>query len=155
MSKNYIDDIHKENVRFHVDFGPSSLFERVVFKMKDVHKLYMDGAHFNKRLSERNIPEYVIEKLKSFDCNEWTLKTAEVRKDRGKFVNSTWEVICCGNPYWVTIGVGNYITTIVLRDSSGMNKCLRNGDYYDFVEAVNRKLMDDDLKKPGRFSIGG
>ena len=91
--------------------------------------------------------EDVIEKLKAFDCCEWTLKTAEVRKDRGKFVNSTWEVLCNGNPYWVTISVGNFITTIVLRNSSGMDKCIRNGEYYDFVESVNRKLMNEDLKQ--------
>ncbi len=145
MSKNYIDEIRKETIRFHVDFGPSSLFERVRYKMKDVHKLYMDGKHFNKRVSERDIPADVIIKLQDFDCCEWVLKTAEVRKDRGKFINSTWEVLCNGNPYWVTIGVGNYITTIVLRDSSGMNKCIRNGEYYDYVESVNRKLMDEDL----------
>ena len=36
-------------VRFHIEFGPPSLFERVLFKMKDVQKLYMDGAHFKKR----------------------------------------------------------------------------------------------------------
>ena len=147
MSRNYIKEIHQETVRFHIDFGPPSLFERVRFKMKDVHKLYLDGTHFNKRLSERDSPEDVIEKLKAFDCCEWTLKTAEVRKDRGKFVNSTWEVLCNGNPYWVTISVGNFITTIVLRNSSGMDKCIRNGEYYDFVESVNRKLMNEDLKQ--------
>ena len=150
MFSKYLTEIHKEPIRFHIEFGPPSLFERVRFKMKDVHKLNLDGAHFNKRVSERDIPESVIEKLKSFDCNEWTLKTAEVRKDRGKFINSTWEVVCNGNPYWVTIGVGNYITTIVLRDSSGVEKCLRNGEYYDFVEDVNRKLMDEDLKLLGQ-----
>ena len=40
---------YKQNykrVRFHVEFGPPSLFERVRFKMKDVTTLYMDGVHF-------------------------------------------------------------------------------------------------------------
>ena len=133
-----------ELVRFHVEFGPDSLFERVKFKMLDVHSLYMDGTHFNQRASERNIPPEVMEKLTHFDANEWTLKTAEVRKDRGKFYNSTWERVVDGKRYWVTIGIGNYITTIVCKETSGVEKCVRGGTYYDFVSKVNRELMDSE-----------
>ena len=61
--------------------------------MKDVQKLYLDGTHFKKRTAEREIPPEVLEMLKDFDSSRWVLKTAEVRKDRGKFVNSTWETI--------------------------------------------------------------
>lgn len=131
-----------EKVRFHIEFGPESLFERVRFKMKDVHKLYLDGSHFRKRMDERNIPSSVMELLQQFDASIWTLKTAEVRKDRGKFVNSTWEIVLQGERYWVTIGMGNYIKTIVRREASGMDKCVRKGEYYDFVERVNRELID-------------
>lgn len=130
-----------ELVRFHVDYGPTSLFERVRFKMRDVHSLKMDGAHFNSRMSERNIPPEIIDCLTSFDINEWSLKTAEVRKDRGKFYNSTWERVIDGKRYWVTIGIGDFITTIVCKDSSGVDKCIRNGELYDFVEKINRELM--------------
>ena len=145
MSKKYAEVINGDKLRFHVDFGPSALFERVRFKMKDVHRLYIDGNHYVKRKKERNIPEDVIEKIRCFDSNEWILKTAEVRPDKGKFLNSTWEVVYNGKAYWVTIGIGNYIITIVQRNSNGQELCIRGGDYYDFVEAVNRKLMDDDL----------
>ena len=145
MSRQYQAVVHGDKVRFHVDFGPPSLFERVKYKMKNVHRLYMDGKHFNKRISERDIPDDVIERLLNFNIDEWTLKTAEVRPDRGKFMNSTWEVYCNGKPYWVTIGIGNYIITIVQRNSSGVDLCVRCGEYYNFVEEVNWKLMDDDL----------
>ena len=75
--------------RFHVQFGPPSLFERVRFKMKDVHKLYLEGTHYRKRVSERNIPAEILDALLEFDASLWILQTAEVRIDRGKFVNST------------------------------------------------------------------
>ena len=133
-----------KKIRFNAEFGPPSLFERVRFKMHDVTELYMNGEHFKVRLSERNIPDAVIERLRHFNIDEWTLRTAEVREDRGKFVDSTWEVEQDGMRYWVSIGIGNYITTIVIKDSSGVEKCVRGGDYYDFVEQVNRDLMDAD-----------
>ena len=36
--------MYRENypkARFHIQFGPPSLFERVRFKMRDAHKLYL------------------------------------------------------------------------------------------------------------------
>ena len=67
---------------------------------------------------------------------------ASVRSDRGKFVDSTWEACVDDLRYWVTIGMGNYVRTIVAKDSSGVEKCVRGGDFYEFVERVNRELMD-------------
>lgn len=109
--------------------------------MQDTHKLYLDGTHYKKRLSERDIPPEILEALMDFDANTWTLQTAEVRTDRGKFVNSTWEKIIGGHHYWVTIGIGNYVKTIVDKETSGMDKCVRFGALYDFVEYVNAELM--------------
>lgn len=133
-----------KKIRFNVEFWPPSLFERVRYKMRDVTELYMDGTHFQARLNEREIPNTIIERLRHFDITEWTLRTAEVREDRGKFVNSTWEIEEEGIRYWVSIGLGNYITTIVEKDSSGVGKCSCCGAYYDFVERINRELMDAD-----------
>lgn len=134
-------------VRFNVEFGPPSLFERVEYKMKDVHTLHMNGPHFNARLSDRNIPEEVKEHIINFNTDEWHLVTAEVRREKGKFYNSTWEYCCDGCAYWVTIGLGECVMTIVRKESSGVEKCIRDGEYYDFVEEVNRKLMDEDMKQ--------
>ena len=135
-----------KRIRFHVEFGPPSLFERVRFKMKDVTTLYMDGVHFQTRASERNIPDDIMARLLQFDINEWRVVTASVREDRGKFVDSTWEIVIDGVRYWVTIGMGTFITTIVIKETSGVENCIRSGEYYDFVEQVNRKLMDGDLE---------
>lgn len=135
-----------KRTRFHVEFGPPSLFERVRFKMKDVTTLYMDGVHFQTRASERNIPDDIMARLLQFDINEWRVVTASVREDRGKFVDSTWEIVIDGVRYWVTIGMGTFIKTIVIKETSGVENCIRSDEYYDFVEQVNRKLMDGDLE---------
>lgn len=130
-----------DKARFHIAFGPPSLFERVRFKMKDVHKLFLHGTHYRKRVLERNVPPDVLDALLDFDADSWELKTAEVRVDRGKFVNSTWEKVIDGHHYQVTIGMGNYVKTIVDKTTSGMDKCVRAGSLYEFVEQVNAELM--------------
>ena len=40
--------------------------------------------------------------------------------------------------YRVSVGLGNYIITIAIEDSSGVEKCNRRYDYYDFIEQVHR-----------------
>ena len=80
------------------------------------------------------------------DASTWMRKTAEVRTDRGKFVNSAWERVIDGHHYWGTIG--NYVKTIVDRTTSGMDKCVRSGELYDFVERVNAELMDAEDADP-------
>lgn len=134
-----------KRVRFHEEFGPESLFERVRYKMKDVTQLYLDGEHFQRRTSERDIPDSVMERLLNFDINEWKVVTASVRNDRGKFVDSTWEITVDGVRYWITIGLGSFIITIVRKDCSGVENCVRGGEFYNFVEQVNRQLMNQDL----------
>ncbi len=134
-------------VRFHVDFGPNSLFERVRFKMKDIHTLHLNGEHFRERCQERHIPDAVREKVENFNINEWKLVTAEVRKDRGKFYNCTWEYQFEGVSYWLTIGLGEVGVTIVRKSTRGMEKCVRSGELYDFVEEVNRKLMEAETEE--------
>jgi len=38
--------------------------------MKDVHILYLDGEHFNDRLSEKNVPAVAFDHIKEFNANE-------------------------------------------------------------------------------------
>lgn len=76
--------------RFHVEFGPDSLFERIRFKMRSVTELKLHGTHFRLRESERRIPREVIEALENFKSDLWNVVSAEVRTDSGKFVSSTW-----------------------------------------------------------------
>ena len=128
-------------MRFSVEFGPASLFERVYFKMRDVHSLKAHGQHYMERIRQRHIPDEVLQAVTDFKTKDWRLVTAEVRKDRGKFYNSTWEYQFDGKRYWLTIGLGNVIETIVEKDSSGIEKCIQSGEIYDFVDDVNQKLM--------------
>lgn len=130
-----------ERSRFHVKFGPEALFQRVEFKMREVNELLIHGSHFIERVKERSIPKEIINSIVCFDFNEWNLVVAEVRNDKGKFVNSTWEKVFHNKKYWITIGFGNTIETIVVKDSSGEDKCIKSGEIYEFVEEVNKKLM--------------
>ena len=138
MKQNYFNF---SSVRFHVDTGPYSLFRRVRFKMKDVTNLRIDGKHFSSRCIERNIPEDLIKKIQCFSKEEWTVKTAEVRIDSGKFINSTWETIYQGQRYWITIGWNQLVETIVIKNCSGKSGITTSGEIYDFVETVNANLM--------------
>ena len=124
-----------------MEFGPDVLFERVSFKMRDVRALHTHGRHFNARLSERNIPDSIMKKIELFSSSEWTLKTCEVRTDTGKFVNSTWEIVLNNIQYWLTIGFGDTVETIVIKESTGKKDIIMSGDLYEFVKKVNSDLM--------------
>ena len=131
-----------KRIRFHVEFGPPSLFERVRFKIKDETTLYMDGVHFQTRASERNIPDDIMARLFQFDINEWRVVTASVREDRGKFIDSTWEIVIDGVRYWVTIGMGTFIKTIVVKETSGVEKnCIPSGEYCCLEFLVQNNLV--------------
>lgn len=132
-----------KKVRFHVEHCPYSLIERIYFKMSSITTVKTNAKHFLERVDTRNIPEFVLEKIKNFNIKEWKLVTCKVRADTGKFVNSTWEIIYNGNRYWLTIGFGNVAETIVRKTSSGIGKIIdnTNEDMYKFVETVNSKLM--------------
>lgn len=128
--------------RFHIDFGPEVLFERVHYKMDSVKAVGTQAEHFIERAVQRKIPQVVIDKVEAFDAAEWELMTCEVRVDTGKFVNSTWETVCDGERYWLTIGLGNVAETIIRKSSEGVDKIVKDGDLYDYVRAINRGLMD-------------
>lgn len=130
--------------RFHRDYGPNSLFERVKFKMKDVDGLKLYTNHFHKRCKERYIAYEILKEIENFSIEKWELVTVEVRDDKGKFINSTWEKVIGGERYWVTIGFGSAVQTVVKKDSYGIDKIIKNGPLYDFVKQVNTDLMLQD-----------
>lgn len=131
--------------RFHKDFGPASLFERVLFKMQNVHMVKRTSEHFKVRFESRHIPDIVLKKIDSFNVNEWNLVTCEVRCDSGKFVNSTWEYICENDRYWLTIGFGNVAETIVKKQGLGKTNIITSGILFDFVDKVNSLLMENEV----------
>lgn len=130
--------------RFHILFGPPTLFERVRYKFQENRNLKLHGNHFNERLKQRLISNDMIERLQQFTQKEWNIVTAEVRCDTGKFVNSTWEITLDGANYWVTIGLGDVIQTIIIKDSSGLGyDYVKKGSLYNFVSEINRKMMEE------------
>jgi hypothetical protein len=133
--------------RFHIDSGPKSLFDRIHYKMDSVCSLNLSAKHFIERCKERELPPEIIQKMQNFNIHEWKLVVGEVRVDTGKFVNSTWEYTYGDEKYWLTIGFGNVAETIVKKESSGKDKIISSGPIYDFVDAVNEKLMADESPK--------
>ena len=138
-----------ERVRFHIQTGPASLFQRVMFIMGGVSAVRVDGSHFLQRVKERNIPSEVIETVSSFNSANWDVITAEVRVDKGKFVASSWGREYNGRYYIVIIGLGNIAETIYDTElpcpkrypGRLKNTIERGSELYDFVENVNQELM--------------
>lgn len=136
-----------QKARFHINSGPKSLFDRIHFKMDSVNSLNLSAKHFIERCKGRIFPSEIIQKMQNFNIREWRLVVGEVRVDTGKFVNSTWEYTYGDEKYWLTIGFGNVAETIVKKESSGKDKIISSGPIYDFVDAVNEKLMADESPK--------
>ncbi|QOR65104.1 hypothetical protein IM538_14830 [Cytobacillus suaedae] len=131
--------------RFHVLYGPEALFERVKFKFQGEHSLKLHGKHYKDRVEQRSISKLVIEQLHTFNLDEWNLVTVEVRNDTGKFVNSTWERVIQKEKYWITIGFGDVVQTIVKKDSEGLGfDYIKSGPIFNFVSEVNQALMLDE-----------
>lgn len=130
--------------RFHISTGPPVLFERVRFKMRDVRVLKTHAGHVQARAYERDAP---LDRLRAFDPEQWRLVTAEVRTDKGKFVNSAWAVDVDDQEWWVVIGFDATMETVI-RAARGKlalgTDIVRAGDLYDFVASVNRQLMLED-----------
>src|SRR5947199_6871388 len=126
--------------RFHVSTGPPVLFERVRLKMRDVRVLKTHAGHVQDRAYERDAP---LDRLRDFDPDRWRLMTAEVRTDKGKFVNSAWVVDVDDQEWWVVIGFDATMKTEI-RPAPGElalgADIVRPGQRWDLPAAVNRQL---------------
>ncbi len=150
-----------ERARFHVDTGPVSLFERVRFIMRRVRSVKIDGPHFTMRVKERNIPSEVVEMVASFNASDWSVVSAEVRVDKGKFVASSWGREYNGRYYVVVIGLGDIAETIYdtdlpcpkFRPGRLKNFLEHRSPFYDFVEKVNQELMNAESESKCEQSI--
>ena len=131
--------------RFHIVHGPDELFERIHYKFNEQRSLKLHGKHFNERKELRAISDDVINSILFFDSDKWKLVTAEVRTDTGKFVNSTWEKFIGSDKYWISIGFGDVVQTIIKKDSEGLGYAIvKDGPLYQFVKEVNLELMRKD-----------
>ena len=146
-----------ETATFHVELGPESLFERVRFKMDTVRRVDLETMKVRERALQRKIPDEVVEMAEEFDAYEWELISCEVRTDTGRFVSSTWRVEAGEGDenfqgdtaaYLLTIGKENVAEDLRLeKKSDGVSRetFIADGTLYDFVEVVNRALMDGGL----------
>ena len=132
-----------QTARFHIDAGPQSLFDRVFAKMSEVNSLDLHGDHYRRRKLERNIPAYVLDKITNFNAAEWRPVMCEVRTDKGKFINSTWELNFDGRAYRITIGFNNLVMTVVTKKVGGAGEFVTGGELYDFVAQVNSALNQE------------
>ncbi|MBY6204811.1 hypothetical protein [Halomonas denitrificans] len=131
--------------RFHVDTGPCSLFERVRFKMQSPRRLKCHGKHVSERALQRGAP---LEAICDFDPKEWDLMTAEVDEAKGKFVSSAWSRKIEGRTWWVVIGLGDSIKTVIEKESDGLHeRIVHSGALFKRVDATNRELMAQEFRK--------
>lgn len=135
-------------VKFHITYGPDVLFERVHYKMDGVKVVGMTERCI-EQARQRRIPPEVIERVETFGSektpgsDDWELIACEVRMDTGKFVTSIWETEYTGEEYQLTIGPGNRAEEISRKSGKDESSIVKNGDFYDYVKAVNRGLMED------------
>lgn len=131
--------IRFETARFHVDSGPSELFERVRQKMTGRRTLRLHATHFAQRATERAAPR---EQLAAFDSEAWELLTVEVRTDTARFVNSGWRLVVDGQTWWVVIGLHDTVETAYLGTKRGDGPAVVTcGALFDRVRAVNAALL--------------
>ena len=135
-------------VTFHIAYGPEVLFERVHYKMGSVKTVKMTNYCVEQARQQR-IPQEILDRVETFDsvrkpdADEWELVVCEVRRDTGKFVTSTWATEYAGEEYWLTIGPENMAERISRKSSEDEERAVKHGDFYNYVKAVNRGLMED------------
>jgi hypothetical protein len=131
--------IRFDTARFHVNTGPSELFERVRQMLAGRRTLRLHAAHFLERAAERAAPR---EQLADFDSEAWELLTAEVRTDTAKFVNSAWRRRIDGQMWWVVIGLHDTVQTAYAGTKEGDGPdVITSGPLFDRVRAVNGELV--------------
>ncbi|MFJ4624039.1 hypothetical protein [Streptomyces sp. NPDC088812] len=132
-----------QTARFHVESGPDSLFTRVCHILREPVQLKAHGKHVAERLRERGAP---LDELTRFDPASWELVSAEVRTDTGKWVKATWRVRADAREWWVVVGLGDALVTVIevdpWRKGTGAG-IVTEGPLYARVDAVNADLMRD------------
>jgi hypothetical protein len=130
-----------ETARFHKETGPVSLFARVRHLMREPVALKAHGPHVTERLRQRNAP---VHEVTHFDPVDWDLVSAEVRTDTGKWVASTWRVRADARDWWVVVGLGGALVTVIDVEPGRRRRgeaIVTEGPLYEFVDAVNAGLM--------------
>jgi hypothetical protein len=128
-----------KRVRFHVDSGPASLFERVRQVFDGPVRLKVHGRHLAERTAGVDAP---LAELDSFDPAAWQLMTVEARQDTGRFVTTAWRRKIDGTTWWVVIGYGNTVRTLFRKPNRGRGpEIVTEGPIFDLVDRVNAALV--------------
>lgn len=138
--------------RFHVRSGPASLFERIRYVLREPRDLKLHASHFQARAGERRAP---VEEIQLFDAAQWDLMAAEVRADTGKFVKTAWRRMIDRQTWWIVMAFNDTVQTVYPSDDNFQKfgpDVVTGGEFYEFVERVNRGLMEADTAgtNPGR-----
>lgn len=56
-------------------------------------------------------------------------------------MNSTWERVIEDKKYWVTIGFGDVVQTIIKEMNELRQEIVKQGLFFEFVSEVNEQLM--------------
>lgn len=57
-------------------------------------------------------------------------------------MNSTWERVIEDKKYWVTIGFGDVVQTIIIKESNELRQeIVKQGLFFEFVSEVNEHLV--------------
>jgi hypothetical protein len=136
-----------ETKRFHVDTGPAELFERVLQIFEEPRPVKLHAGHFRQRAAERTAPKWALD---PFDGADWSIVTAEVRTDSGKFVHTQWRRVIDGVAWWVVLGFNDTAQTMYsssLAKNAMNNDIVRSGPLWTRVQEVNRALVEAHLAK--------
>ena len=122
-----------ETARFHIDTGPTELFQRVQFAVGSAWPLV------------------------SLPSLQPALVAADVRVDTGHFVESFWTVNDGRRRWWIVVSRhGNGRSFGLDQQPDVRTGIVRAGELFERVARVNRELMSQELFADGdRFGPGG
>ena len=127
--------------QFHVIDGPAVLFERVQFKLRQPRVLRFKDPDLQRKAAANGL----IDQLVNFDPREWTLVSAVVREDNGKFIKSGW-VRAVGKRTWFVLVGFEVIEELCDATIADMYSTYPDSHpLREKVEAANTELMNADV----------
>lgn len=132
--------------------GPEELFRRVRFIMEPKGPFTIDRTLLGRFVDPESLASDELGALKSVKLKKWYVVGAEVRRDRGKFVTSTWERPIGRRRWRIVIGMNDRV--LALRLVTGANSLPKSEPhelaFVRYVADVNHNLMATD--RPGQFA---
>lgn len=115
MNKRVVNK--NSRAKFHISFGPQSLFERVKREMVGCTELDINGQYFSQRVRELCISQRVLVAIRNFDIKDWELLSVVIDKDTYKTLSASWARRIRKQYYEIKIGRNDFVENIfILRD---------------------------------------